>query len=363
MLIPKISILRTANCLVASALPLFMIGCARSLPETFGLYVRFSGGYVGLDTSAAKGKLVSIEIPRGSMRGGDSLFRGDRPVHVESPKVPVFPDDFSLVLFYPNSGLPTAAETEAVKVAGIPYIRYLTVMAGWPMRKATAFEDAWPDGVELGSTRLDTNTVELQWKPTGRPEMLVGVPAKKLEPGLYVVTGGHLKEPYSFAVGDVQTARAQTCVDAEVVFPAIAIMFAQPSSKLSPCKPETQNPPDPQFLKQRHFPESATIEITSDRGRVIVKNFYKTLIDTEGGSILIHRNPEYEIWFSPDGSQFRAVVLTPVNQAYVNELMPIVSHALLSTLQVSGQDACRLKAKIAVGTSLETQIRFAGCMP
>ena len=88
------------------------------------------------------------------------------------------------------------------------------------------------------------------------------------------------------------------------------------------------------------FPKTETISIGTGNGSIEVKNFYKTLVDTEEGSIIMADNENYQISYERSTSVF-----------YIHFRNDAVSQSqaeadLLNVLGISQQDACKLNVLV-----------------
>lgn len=84
------------------------------------------------------------------------------------------------------------------------------------------------------------------------------------------------------------------------------------------------------------FPKTDTITIGTGSGSIEVKNFYKTIVDTEEGFVILEDNADYEIVYDRSTSQFYIYLITdsaPQSQA---------ENELLNILGIGQQDVCKL---------------------
>ena len=114
---------------------------------------------------------------------------------------------------------------------------------------------------------------------------------------------------------------------------------AGPAAKL-PSVSSSSSLPSPSYSIADTFPKTETISIGTGNGSIEVKNFYKTLVDTEEGSIIMADNENYQISYERSTSVF-----------YIHFRNDAVSQSqaeadLLNVLGISQQDACKLNVLV-----------------
>ena len=88
------------------------------------------------------------------------------------------------------------------------------------------------------------------------------------------------------------------------------------------------------------FPKTETISIGTGNGSIEVKNFYKTLVDTEEGSIIMADNENYQISYERSTSVFYIDLRTETAS------QPQAEADLLNVLGIGQQDACKLNVLV-----------------
>ena len=88
------------------------------------------------------------------------------------------------------------------------------------------------------------------------------------------------------------------------------------------------------------FPKTETISIGTGNGSIEVKNFYKTLVDTEEGSIIMADNENYQISYERSTSVFYIDLRTETAS------QPQAEADLLNILGIGQQDACKLNVLV-----------------
>ena len=88
------------------------------------------------------------------------------------------------------------------------------------------------------------------------------------------------------------------------------------------------------------FPKTEAISIGTGNGSIEVKNFYKTLVDTEEGSIIMADNENYQISYERSNSVFYIYF----RNADLSQ--PQAEMDLLDILGISQQDACKLNVLV-----------------
>ena len=109
-----------------------------------------------------------------------------------------------------------------------------------------------------------------------------------------------------------------------------------PSASLSP----SLSPLPPSYTIADTFPKTETISIGTDNGTVEVKNFYKTFVDTEEGSVIMIENENYEVFYDRGTSRFYIYLITPLASQSQAET------DLLNILGIGQQDACKLGVRV-----------------
>lgn len=84
------------------------------------------------------------------------------------------------------------------------------------------------------------------------------------------------------------------------------------------------------------FPKTDTISIGTGNGSIDVKNFYKTLVDTEEGSIIMADNADYQI------SYVRTTSIFYIHFKNATVAQSTAESELINILGISQQDACNL---------------------
>jgi hypothetical protein len=93
------------------------------------------------------------------------------------------------------------------------------------------------------------------------------------------------------------------------------------------------------FLKASNFPTGDTITLGTPKGGVVVKNFYKTIVDTEEGFVWIRDNDDYRISYNTADSNFYIDIFSqPFDMARKK-----AEKDFLDILDISQSDACKLK--------------------
>ncbi len=98
--------------------------------------------------------------------------------------------------------------------------------------------------------------------------------------------------------------------------------------------------PSPSYTIADTFPVTNTIEIGTPKGTVQVNNFYKTLVDTEEGSVIMKESAGYEIFYDRSSSQFYIYLATASSSQAQAET------DLLNILGVGQSDACKLSVSV-----------------
>jgi len=93
------------------------------------------------------------------------------------------------------------------------------------------------------------------------------------------------------------------------------------------------------FLKASNFPTSDTITLGTPKGGVVVKNFYKTIVDTEEGFVWIRDNDDYRISYNTADSNFYIDIFSQPFDAARKK----AEKDFLDILDVGQSEACKLK--------------------
>lgn len=97
------------------------------------------------------------------------------------------------------------------------------------------------------------------------------------------------------------------------------------------------------------IPPGNTVSIGTPEGIVIVSNFYKTAIGTDGRALVLRKTSGYEIIYNAEESAFGIYVLaSPVASEEAT-----AEQNLLSVLDISQQDACKLNVTWGVSPSVD----------
>src|SRR3989338_1337040 len=88
------------------------------------------------------------------------------------------------------------------------------------------------------------------------------------------------------------------------------------------------------------FPKTETISIGTGSGAIEVKNFYKNIVDTEEGFVILKDEIDYQISYDKSTSKFYIDIRTETAQQAKAE------SELLNILGVGQQDACKLKVSV-----------------
>jgi hypothetical protein len=102
------------------------------------------------------------------------------------------------------------------------------------------------------------------------------------------------------------------------------------------------------------FPQGDTITLQTSKGGVRVTNFYKSLVDTEEGSIIIRETDAYTLEYAPDSGVFSiAVYGSPFETVRL-----VAEQELVGVLGLQPQDACALSVKVFPenNPSLQSQV-------
>ena len=139
---------------------------------------------------------------------------------------------------------------------------------------------------------------------------------------IIVVIGGGIYAWFYFSKNDTQAGPA-----AEL--PSVSSSQSSSSSL-----------PSPSYSIADTFPKTETISIGTGNGSIEVKNFYKTLVDTEEGSIIMADNENYQISYERSTSVFYIDLRTETAS------QPQAEADLLNVLGIGQQDACKLNVLV-----------------
>jgi hypothetical protein len=183
------------------------------LPEFYGNYAIAGGKAIGIDSATASPGTVQVRIGHRTMGDkvcvpGTAIVTGAVPV-----PIPEMPPNVQFLVFYEPSGLATpmmAVRDMHLFIEG--FVRNLQVDGCYSSKldpiSLRAEENAWDSS---------TGEVELRSKPVpGQQEMVLAVPATRLDPGVYSLSGGALKSPFVFAVSPVSIGEKTKCIDLTV---------------------------------------------------------------------------------------------------------------------------------------------------
>lgn len=101
------------------------------------------------------------------------------------------------------------------------------------------------------------------------------------------------------------------------------------------------------------FPKTETINIGTGNGAVEVKNFYKKIVDTEEGFVIMADNENYQISYDRSDSKFYIDIRIETAQQTKAE------SEFLTILGIGQQDACKLDVFVFhAGQSNGTNLSF-----
>jgi len=95
------------------------------------------------------------------------------------------------------------------------------------------------------------------------------------------------------------------------------------------------------------FPTADTIVIGTAAGSVTVHNFYKDVVDTEEGMLILRSTDDYDIGYDRGISTF-AISL---KRAPIEQVRRQAEQAFIGVLNVSERDACKLAVSVTVPRS------------
>ena len=117
----------------------------------------------------------------------------------------------------------------------------------------------------------------------------------------------------------------------------------QPTGTLPEVSSKTPPPlPSSTYSIKDNFPADATIKIGTATGVVETKNFYKTAVDTEEGSIIMKQSDDYTISYNRQTSNFLLNVFTSSSTEMIN----LAETDLLNILGIGQHDACKLDVRV-----------------
>lgn len=96
------------------------------------------------------------------------------------------------------------------------------------------------------------------------------------------------------------------------------------------------------------FPKTQTITLGTNQGAIEVKNFYKTAVDTEEGSVILKNLDDYVIAYRRDTSIFRIELFSPSAAVRQN-----AEHDFLQILGTNQTDACKLDVQVILFRSAQ----------
>lgn len=139
--------------------------------------------------------------------------------------------------------------------------------------------------------------------------------------------------------------------------------FSKPSVENSPAvelpsvslsQSSSLSLPTPSYTIADTFPKTETINIGTGNGAVEVKNFYKKIVDTEEGFVIMADNENYQISYDRSTSIFYIYSINAVL------LQSQAESELLNILGVSQQDACKLNV-LVLQPGQTTGMRLSFC--
>lgn len=105
--------------------------------------------------------------------------------------------------------------------------------------------------------------------------------------------------------------------------------------------PQPVSPPKPSYSIADTFPKTDTISIGTNNGSVEVKNFYKNIIDTEEGHVILADSADYKISYDRNTSIFY------INLISVTAQQSKAENQFLGILGTSQQDICKLNVIVS----------------
>ncbi len=135
-----------------------------------------------------------------------------------------------------------------------------------------------------------------------------------------------------------------------VIIVALLLVIFFRKSGTPPDLSDSGLPPDqilPADAPPRTFPAGDTIAIGTDKGTVTVKNFYRNLVDTEEGFIIIRDEPAYMIYYEVTSGAFFIDLSVPFSDRARAE----IEKSFVALLGVSGEDVCKLDVTVTSSQS------------
>jgi hypothetical protein len=240
------------------------------LPEYYGLYLVIDGKLCGLDVEANSCSLNSAQIKVGRRAGVGEVLDGA----ALSTSYPVAGIKLKKGIRFLSYRENPSSYLGALRLIPMLYIRNIAVDTGWPKNvKRSGTENAWDTGnpSEMGGEWNKLNDlikpIQLLVKPL-KNNMVLGVPARELTPGLYRLSFGEQvmgNEPkLYFWVGNAAEAEAVKCVDASYKY---AMMMSE--SEFKPCGDELKGLTNASETTSDSSPtESIMAELISIENRV-----------------------------------------------------------------------------------------------
>lgn len=206
------------------------------LPEYYGLYLVNNGKLCGLDVETNPCSVKSVEVTVGRRAGVGQVLNGGPLSTSYSVKAIEANKGIRFLLYRENPSFYIGT----LRLIPMVYIRNITVDTGWPNNVVRGeVENAWDSGdpSEIGGDLSKLNEtiqpIPLLVKPL-KADMVLGVPARELTPGLYRLSFGDQvigNEPkLYFWLGNAREAEALKCVDATYEYYMI-----QSKSRFKPC--------------------------------------------------------------------------------------------------------------------------------
>jgi hypothetical protein len=204
------------------------------LPEYYGLYLVIDGKLCGLDVEANSCSLNSAQVKAGRRAGISEVLDG-AALSTSYPIAAIRLKQGIRFLSYREN---PSSYLGALRLIPMLYVRNIAVDTGWPKNlKRSGTENAWDAGSpsEIGGDWNKLNDlikpIPLLVKPL-KNNMVLGVPARELTPGLYRLSFGEQvmgNEPkFYFWVGNAAEAETVKCVDASYKY---AMMMSESEFK------------------------------------------------------------------------------------------------------------------------------------
>ncbi|MCX6552232.1 MAG: hypothetical protein NTY02_14735, partial [Acidobacteria bacterium] len=172
------------------------------VPEFHGTYAVLEGKLLGLDVPAASTATPQlVEIKVGAFAGAAAILDRKPLVSYRTLKVPVLPKNLQFVCFYQTSGLISGMTAASqIKLRPVPFVRKVTANTGWPNQVLVSGPGrSWAADTLGGGLMSSVGAGTPDWlapiglltKPMpGHPDMIIGVPERALEAGLYQLAIG-----------------------------------------------------------------------------------------------------------------------------------------------------------------------------